>query len=251
MSLNAINNASSSLINHAGKTKGADGKMGKEDFMNLFMTQMSHQDPMKPTDSSQMMQQLSQLASVEQMQAMNSKLETLNNKQSEIARYQVMQFLDKDVYTDGNRLDFKKGVSSPVSYSLENDVKDIKLRIKNSDGELIANRNLGLQESGRHKFVWDGKTDMGAQAADGKYTIELSEVDNDDRVSPVKTFVTGRAQSIEYRKGNPYIGVGNKMVPAGEIRSIDTKSDRMFRNSSPLPLNGDLSPKPIAVKVKG
>jgi flagellar basal-body rod modification protein FlgD len=41
--------------------------LDKDDFLKLFVTQLQHQDPMAPMDNDQMVAQMSQLSSVEQM----------------------------------------------------------------------------------------------------------------------------------------------------------------------------------------
>ena len=43
------------------------GSLGEDAFMKLLVTQMQNQDPLSPTDSSQMMSQLAQFTSVEQL----------------------------------------------------------------------------------------------------------------------------------------------------------------------------------------
>jgi flagellar basal-body rod modification protein FlgD len=41
--------------------------LGKNDFMKLFVMQLQHQDPMSPMDNDQMVAQMSQLSTVEQL----------------------------------------------------------------------------------------------------------------------------------------------------------------------------------------
>jgi flagellar basal-body rod modification protein FlgD len=41
--------------------------LGKDDFIKLFVTQLQHQDPMSPMDNDQMVAQMSQLSTVEQL----------------------------------------------------------------------------------------------------------------------------------------------------------------------------------------
>ena len=51
------------------------GEMGKEQFLQLLVTQMKNQDPMAPMDNAQMTAQLAQFSSLEQMQNLNSQFE--------------------------------------------------------------------------------------------------------------------------------------------------------------------------------
>jgi len=56
--------------------------MGKDDFMKLLLMQMRHQDPLKPVDNQDMLAQLAQFSSLEQMSNLNSNLEASNNARS-------------------------------------------------------------------------------------------------------------------------------------------------------------------------
>jgi flagellar basal-body rod modification protein FlgD len=59
-------------------TKGAGAQsMDKQQFLKLFTTQLQHQDPLNPMDTSQFSSQLAQLTQVEQMMNMNKGVEKL------------------------------------------------------------------------------------------------------------------------------------------------------------------------------
>ena len=54
------------------------GSMGQDTFLKLLMAQMTHQDPMQPTDSAQMLSQLAQFANVEGINKLNKQTTALN-----------------------------------------------------------------------------------------------------------------------------------------------------------------------------
>ena len=61
----------------AAKPSGGAKEMGKNDFLNLMMTQMQNQDPMNPMNNEAMLSQLAQFSSLEQMSNLNSSFESM------------------------------------------------------------------------------------------------------------------------------------------------------------------------------
>lgn len=51
--------------------------LGKDAFMKLLVTQLQHQDPTKPQDDAQFIQQLATFSSLEKLTEMNTGIQTL------------------------------------------------------------------------------------------------------------------------------------------------------------------------------
>lgn len=57
----------------ASKTSGRNtGELGKDDFLNLLVTQLRYQDPLNPTDDTEFIAQMAQFSALEQMQNLNT-----------------------------------------------------------------------------------------------------------------------------------------------------------------------------------
>jgi flagellar basal-body rod modification protein FlgD len=57
------------------------GSLGQDAFLKLLVAQMQHQDPMAPTDSTEMMSQMAQFTSVEQLTNLSTSMTTLQMNQ--------------------------------------------------------------------------------------------------------------------------------------------------------------------------
>jgi len=53
------------------ETGAAGGKLGKDEFLELLTTQLTNQDPLEPMDNTEMIAQMAQFSSLEQMQNLN------------------------------------------------------------------------------------------------------------------------------------------------------------------------------------
>jgi flagellar basal-body rod modification protein FlgD len=73
----ASSSSSSSASNAI--TAAAGGAMGKDQFVQLLVTEMKNQDPMNPMDGKDLAAQLAQFSSVEQLMNINTKLDNFTS----------------------------------------------------------------------------------------------------------------------------------------------------------------------------
>lgn len=55
-------------------SREVNNNLGKDEFLNLLVTQMSNQDPLKPTSDTEFIAQMAQFSSLEQMQNLNASI---------------------------------------------------------------------------------------------------------------------------------------------------------------------------------
>ncbi|NQU62913.1 MAG: hypothetical protein HQ517_01320 [SAR324 cluster bacterium] len=242
-----LSQAQTSLRNKsATSSKSSDG-LEKQDFMNLFLTQMSNQNPVDPMDSGSMMTQLAQLGTMEQLEKLNSQVKDLNMTQKDISRFQSLQFLEKDVLTESDGIELTQGTSNPIYYSLDQEANNVRLTIEDEDGGPVYSKTLGMTTAGKHQYLWDGKNNEGVMMPEGKYKIRFLASDLKGNSSPLQIFNSGRVAQVEYRDGLPWIKTNHETMPLSKVRTINTLSKRTFGNASPLPIMQDLQPKGMII----
>ncbi|NMB01725.1 MAG: flagellar hook assembly protein FlgD [Firmicutes bacterium] len=77
--------------------------LGKDQFLQLLITQLRHQDPINPVEDKEFIAQLAQFSSLEQMQNLNTNLEDMMLSQQKLtALGQATQMIGKEVelFTD-------------------------------------------------------------------------------------------------------------------------------------------------------
>lgn len=236
-------NAQSSLRNKTAAASKNEGELEKQDFMNLFLTQMSHQDPVDPMDSGAMMSQLAQLGTLEQLETMNGQFTDLNATQRDISQLQSLMLLDKDIMIEAKNVELSRGEGKPVYFSLENEADNVKVTIEDREGMPIYTESLGIMASGKHRFQWDGKNKEGYMMPDGEYRIRFAAFDAEGNASQLTIFKSGKVGQVDYQNGKAWISMDNQKLPLSKVKNISNLSSKTFGNAKPLPYMTELTPK--------
>lgn len=87
-SINNLTGVLSQSSNVSSSQSSTKTTLGKQEFLNLLVTQLRYQDPLKPMEDKEFVAQLAQFSALEQMQNLNQSLELIK-AQSLIGRYVV------------------------------------------------------------------------------------------------------------------------------------------------------------------
>lgn len=236
----ALQVSATGLRNRA-STNSTDGKeLGKQDFLNLLMTQMANQDPLDPMDSAGMMQQLAAMGTVEQLQNLNNQTAKLMAIQQQIARATAGSLLDKDVEVGASEIPLKNGDSVPVAYKLEGSADRVILLVQDSTGEMIRKINLESRAQGVHEFSWDGRDNDGDVMPDGNYGFNVfARTDGGEDIGVTLT-KSGQVSMIRFEGSKPLLKINGEWVPADEIVGLGNKSNLRYQNAIPLPARSEL-----------
>lgn len=74
------------------------GDLGQNAFLNLLITQIQNQDPTQPMDNTQTIAELAQFSALEQMQQVNTNLNTLT---STVQSYDVTNLIGQSITAQG------------------------------------------------------------------------------------------------------------------------------------------------------
>lgn len=124
--------------------------LGKDEFLKLLTVQMSHQDPLSPMDNKDMIAQLAQFSSVEQMTQVNQNLDSMKKYFSSQSGYSMLGKSVEIMDEAGNRF------LGPVEMVMENQdgvalavrtqsglitVRPEDVMIVHSNGDLMASES--------------------------------------------------------------------------------------------------------------
>jgi flagellar basal-body rod modification protein FlgD len=191
-----------------------------QSFLTLLTTQLQHQDPLDPVDSTQFTSQLAQFAAVEQGIQTNANLETLIGlsyaNQSLTA---VTSYLGKYVEAVGNTMPLVDGTAH-FAYSLPKAADAVVVQIKNEAGVTVASMT-GETAAGKHDMTWDGKDSSGLQLPDGKYTFTVTAVDDKAQPIEAQTFTVGVVDAADGSGTDGVkVSINGVIVPLADIVAI-------------------------------
>ncbi len=207
--------------------------LGKDDFLKLLMTQMSHQDPLSPMDSNEMMSQMSQLGQVEQLTNLNTAIQqSLQNDavyQQSLQNQLAANMIGKRVRGTGDTIKVEAEATQSLGYRFESTISSGNVEIYDSNGKLVRTLALSTQASGDHTISWDGKDESGVAVTAGTYTVKVTGTDaNGDSVSgtPSNWY---RIDGVTYRNGTAYLTSGTKEIAFADIREIKEASTTLLK----------------------
>lgn len=172
-------------------------------FLTMLTTQLKHQDPLSPMDSTEFTNQLVQFAGVEQQINANSNLEKLISATSLNTRSQSVNYIGHVVEADTNQLPLQgakdtegdkiqlSGGKATFKYQLDANAATTQIKVMDSSGTVIRTL-VGSTSAGAHELTWDGTNTAGATVPDGAYTIQAVATNSAGNAVATKTFSTTR-----------------------------------------------------------
>lgn len=177
-------------------TDEASLNLTAEEFLTLLVAELEYQDPTEPVDNTEMVNQLTQYSQLDELTAMNEKLDTLTDSLDAITATNGLDYLGKDVEASGSTITVEGDDISTLYFELDEDAATLSCNIYDSSGNIIDTLEYTDVDSGTHTFSWDGTDSDGETVDDGEYTIVIGATDSDGDDVDVSTTTTGTVTGI-------------------------------------------------------
>ena len=209
--LDKINNSRTSLANN------------EQTFLSLLTTQLKNQDPLQPTDTNQMTQQITSMTGGEQQLVTNDLLAALVGMNTGTGLSEGVGMMGKIVTATTDTSTLQNG-SATFSWTQPGASTSLQVDIKNAAGKVVRTLTPDDQKSGSHTITWDGKDDSGAQLPDGGvYTIAVTAKGGDGKdikATNVKGRTTGLVSAIDNSTGNPMVIIDGVSIPVDNVIGV-------------------------------
>ena len=193
-------------------------ELGKDDFMTLFITQLQHQDPMKPMEPNEMASQLAEFSNMEATMKMADNIEQLLEYQTSQNNLQLLTLLYQYVRVYGNGLAVSEGETGAGEFILDQDADTVVAEIRDSAGRLVKIMDMGSRALGSHAIEWDATDMMDKEVQDGAYTFDIKAYTAAGQEVGVDYRSSGKVTGVDYETGTARL-VLDHHIPA-EVASV-------------------------------
>ncbi|MDP1946100.1 MAG: flagellar hook assembly protein FlgD [Nitrospirota bacterium] len=214
-----INGATSSTIASAANPTPASLKqaeLGKNDFLNLLVTQLKNQDPLKPMDSSSFVAELAQFSQLEQSSNQSTLLGKVLDAQNSSLQYSLLPLIGRDVRVEGAIIPLGSG-PAPLDYNLNEDAVSVRASILNASNQTIRTLDLGSQSAGEQHVVWDGRDGNGTLMPPGTYTYSVAARNSQNQPVPITATSRLTVSGIRVVEGQPRLAAGENTIDPSAV----------------------------------
>ena len=197
-----------------------DTVLGKEDFLNLLIAQLQHQDPLNPMESTEFTAQLAQFSSLEQLSNVNTNLESLQSYQATLNNTQAVSFIGKSINVLGSSVRMENGQADDIHFELMGNASEVLAYIYDATGDFVTVLDGGAHSAGRYSLDWNGLDQEGNTVPDGEYRYELLATDLNGQPVPAATFMTATVSGVTFHNGNAHLIAGGYEIPVTDVIEV-------------------------------
>lgn len=197
MAIDTSSVSSAVLSQYSGteSTTSSSSSLGKNEFLQLLVTQLNNQNPLDPQDNSEFVAQLAQFSSLESMENLNTTVGSF------LSTYQSSQALQASslvgssviVQTGSALVDTSESLNGTVV--MPSSGSNVNVKVYDSAGSLVKTISLGDQSSGNVDFIWDGTDASGETVDPGVYSF-IAEASLDGTTTALSTYLPAKVNSV-------------------------------------------------------
>jgi flagellar basal-body rod modification protein FlgD len=198
--------------------------LGKDDFLKIFLAQLSQQDPTSPADSTAFVAQLAQFSSLELQQNANTDLESLMMGQAAAQQTSATNLVGKNVTFNSNNVSLTSGQPTIINAGLGSAAANVTTVISDASGKTVRTIKLGANAAGPLSLTWDGRDDQGNALPSGTYQAAVSAAAAGGASVAVTQTQTGEVSGISFSGGSTQLIVGASTVQLSTITKITERT---------------------------
>jgi flagellar basal-body rod modification protein FlgD len=188
--------------------------------MQLFLTELEHQDPTDPMDTDKMLDQTAQLSTMEMNDNMQKILNNLSKTLNASSEFNTLAAIGKMGDTGNRYINVTdKDTSKSFDLYFGDNITSGNVIIKDKNGNIVKTFPLEAHSKGILSFQWDLKDSNGQRVPSNTYEVTANYTTPDGKQEST-ALGAYPIESIKFEDGKPYAKLGNSYVPFDEIKEI-------------------------------
>ena len=220
-------NTLNQISNNTGLSQVLSGQnassMEKDEFLQLLVTQLSHQAPLKPMESHEFASQLAQFSSLEQLQNLNGTME-----EGVVSDYMMTQSINNTLSTtligksasaSGNTISFA-GNDINLQFKLSSAAETVTITIRDSAGNIVKTITETNFSEGINNIEWNGENSIGEIVTEGDYSYSVSAYDANETSISALPLISGIIEGITFEDGGIVLMINGQSISLNEVLEI-------------------------------
>jgi flagellar basal-body rod modification protein FlgD len=192
--------------------------LGRDQFLELLVTQLRHQDPLSPLAPDQFAAQLAQFTSVEQLTKLNDAF-ALQQEQS--AAKGLLEktalgasLIGRQVVVQGDFLTVAQDGSTTFRAAIGGSGGSATLKLLDPSGQVIATQQLGMAGGGMQTI----RPPAGLPPGTYRYALDVKDASGDP--VPVIPYTQGQVTGVIFENGTVMLKIGSIRIPLDQLSEI-------------------------------
>jgi flagellar basal-body rod modification protein FlgD len=190
--------------------------LGREQFLNLLVAQLRHQDPLSPMEGTEFVTQLAQFSGVEQLITINQRLGLIEVGQASAMNTQAAAFVGREVTARGDSL----GVTDKpptVTFELDGAATSATITLTDESGRTYTYEYQRSLAAGTQGILWGGE-----DLAPGRYRVSIDAKNAAGGSIGAHPVMLGVVSEVSFESGSPELVIDGVRVRLGDVLAIGT-----------------------------
>ncbi len=192
-----------------------------QDFLTLLTSQLQHQDPLSPMDSTQFTSQLVQFTGVEQGILQNQNLQQLITLQGNTQLANATSYIGTQINDSGNQVQLTNSSGTINLNNTDASTSKVEITITDSSGTVIKTASFDNPPTGASTYTWDGRNNTGSVVSDGTYNVKVQGLNAQGNPTSVTTGTSGVVSNVSMVNGQIILTTTNgQQIPLSDVTKV-------------------------------
>ncbi len=217
MTTSSIDKLDSSYYSTESTTKSSSSDsssvVGKDEFLQLLITQLQNQDPLDPVENEEFAVNLAQFSQVEQLISINDTLEGMSSSSSSesegLATYLGHQVLLKD-----NTIEVSNNDGGDITFKLPSSSSEVNVQLLDDSKNIVETISLGELEAGEYTATLNNLS-----TSSGSFSANVVYLNSSGSYSTVSSSRCGTVSGFIPGDENPLL-IGEQQISLSDISEV-------------------------------